>query len=400
MKKRIAGLGISLGLLLALSLVIVLPAIGCTLGGITGSATFQNEVFIGQTMDNPWWNTRHTLWVIQPEKGYKYLGTKAYIWGFWTGINEKGFSWAGSFIPTTDSGTPVGPGTVGKDEIGPMLLEKCETVYDAIDLLNTITFNETFSTRNAILADAQGNLALVEISYTKVNVETLTKDGYIYRANHFTSPEMIGMNVDPYSDVWNSWTRYNRGKAWFENWLATHKPIGKANNKMRIEDFLSPKDGYWSYVYEMFQNDKNWGPGTVGVMQPKKLTYWFNYGWPGGNLPQKSLELNQINQNMTWGAFIPFYLPELPPGQYTTELGQLTPLAIQYLFSHFTSKVQRTPAWVNYQSEDSLQPYYKPAEDIASPSGYTPKDNPFGPGGMIGIWGENIGFTPCPLNCP
>ncbi|MEM3702915.1 MAG: hypothetical protein QXX79_00615 [Candidatus Bathyarchaeia archaeon] len=105
---------------------------------------------------------------------------------------------------------------------------------------------------------------------------------------------------------------------------------------------------------------------------------------------------------MTWGVFIPFYLPELPPGQYTTELGQLTPLAIQYLYAHFSSTLQRSPAWYKYQSVDPMKPYYKPPEDVKSPDGYTPKYNYYGPGGFIANWTREEGLIPytCPKGCP
>jgi hypothetical protein len=390
--KRIAFVAAFLAVGLAFLLAVISPAaIACTLGGVTGSIAEDHDVFIGQTMDNPWWHTRHTLWVVQPKHGYKYLGTKAYIWGFWTGINEKGFSWAGSYIAVNDKGDPSG---INRFDIGPMLLEKCVTVYDAIEIIKKSKRSDDFPTRNAIMADAQGNLALVEISYTKVNVETLTRDGFVVRTNTFTSKKMWDVNQDPNTTYFATSERLARGYEWFDKWFSQkhHKKIG-------VDDFFSPLDGYWSYVYAPLQSTPDWGPGTVGVMQPKKLTYWFNYGWPGGNLPPKNLETHQINQNMTWGAFLPFHLPEMPPGQYTTELGQLTPLAIQYLYSHFNSKPQRTPAWVNYQSADPLAPYYKPAEDIASPDGYAPKDNPFGPGGFVGTWNETDGFKPCTA-CP
>jgi len=385
-------MGVCLGIFLVFSLMVIVPAIACTLGGITGSATFQHEVFIGQTMDNPWWPTRHTVWVIQPENGYKYLGTKAAIWGFWTGVNEKGFAWAGAAVSARDKADadPNGPGLL---EIGPMLLEKCATVYDAIAILNDQKRKADFPTRNAILADALGNLALVEISYGKINVETLTMDGYVVSANHYVSDVMKPLGYTPSA---SSIDRLNRGYEWFANWFAKKPPKGK--NKMRIENFFSPKDGFWSYVYQTRQDSLTSGPGSVGVLQPMQLTYWFSYGWPGGNLPTKANELRQICQNMTWGAFIPFHLPEMVPGQYTTELGGLTPLGIQYVVSHFSRHIQSTPAWVNYQSEDPMEPYYKPAEDM-SPSGYTKKENPFGPGGFVGVWTSSEGFKPC-TSCP
>lgn len=374
----------------------------CTLGGVTGKMAEKHQIFFGQTCDNAWWPTRHTLWVIEPENGYKYIGTKAYIWGFWTGMNEKGFGWAGAAVGTRDQDPDsTAP---GKFEIGPLLLENCASVNEAIEMLRGIlndygAFGPDLPTRNAIMGDAKGNLALVEISYQKINVETITKNGYVVRTNHFISDEMKGLDYrpDPYYCE-----RYERGQQWFINKLWKSDPqwpwysMRKASNrKIKVEDLF----GYLSYVYLTRLDSPTSGPGTCMIMEPKTLTYWFTYGWPSGNLPTKELENRQISQNMTWGTFIPFYLPELPPGQYTTELGQLTPLGVQYLYSHFSHKQLRSPAWTRYQSEDSMAPFYKPEEDIASPDGYLPKENPFGPAGYVGTWSSREGFIPYDEEC-
>lgn len=394
---------------ICLALMLVLPFLSgcasstneevpaCTLGGATGSWTTDipaseksqgkipsnkkhSDIFFGQTMDNPWWPTRHTVFVIQPEDGYKYVGTKAYIWGFWTGINEKGFGWAGAYVGVRDTPDPEG---IDRFDIGPLLLAGCANVDEAIELLDGLPRSSDFPCRNAIMGDAEGNLVLVEISYEQINVETLINDGYVVRTNHFISDEMKGLDYkdDPYYCE-----RFERGNEWFE----------EVQTPLNVEDFFD----YFAYVYQTRQDDPRSGPGSTCVIQPKELTYWFSYGWPGGNLPPEELELRQLNQNMTWGAYIPFYLPELTPGQYTTELGQLTPLGVQYVMSHFSSDLQSPPAWLKYQSEDPMEPFYKPAEDIVSPDGYTPKENPFGPGGMIGTWTGDDGFIPYIIPSP
>lgn len=291
-------------------------------------------------------------------------------------MNEKGFGWVGAAVGTRDRDS-ADPDGIDKFEVGPLLLENAATVDEAIELLEETPRNRDFSTRQIIMGDAEGNLALVEISYTQINVETLINDGYVVRTNHFISEEMKGLDykTDPYYCE-----RLERGNEWFED----------VQTPLTVEDMFD----FFAYVYQTRQDSTSGGPGTIGVIQPKKLTYWFSYGNPGGNLPTKELELRQINQNMTWGTYIPFYLPELTPGQYTTELGQLTPLGVQYVMSHFSSDQQRSPAWLKYQSDDPMLPFYKPAEDIVSPDAYAPKENPFGPGGMIGTWTRNDGFIP------
>ena len=350
---------------------------GCTLVGCTGSVAANDEIFFGSTMDNAWWPTRHTVWVVQPENGYKYIGTKAAIWGLGTGMNEKGFGYTGAAVSSTEEQDPEADITMFN--LGPILLESCATVPEAIEALKKMKFGKDFWTRNWILGDAEGNIALVEISYRTMNVETLTKDGYVVRTNHWISDVMKGLDKkeDPYFCE-----RLEAGIQWFEE--------QKKYTKVHVDHMFQ----WLGYVYQSRQNDPASGPGNCMVAQPKATTYWFTYGWPGGNLPPTELKDRQICQDMTWGVWIPFYLPELPPGQYTTELGQLTPLAIQYLFSHFSWDLQRSPGWYKYQSVDPLKPFYKPAEDVASPDGYAPKPNPYGPGGRVGTWTREDGFVP------
>lgn len=376
MKNRLMSLFIFFTLVLSMVVVFgVFYAHACTVAGVTGEKA-GGDVFFGQTMDNPWWPTRHTLWVIQPECGYKYIGTKAEVWGLWTGMNEAGFGWVGAFVESHDKPDPNG---IDRFKVGPLLLENAKTVKEAIQILERTPRSRDFPTRNALMGDALGNLALVEISYEKTNVYELIRNGYIVATNHSLSGKIKGFGEEksPESEL-----RYKRGTEWFEE--RKNIPV------IHPEDMFD----FWSYVYMPLQNDPVSGPGTGCLIQPKEQIYWFTYGWPGGNLPTPDLEKRQICQNMTWGVWIPFHLSELPPGQYTTELGQLTPLGMQYLYSHFHDKQQRSPAWFRYQSIDPMKPYYKPAEEMLSPSGYTPKENPYGPGGMLGQWTPEEGFKP------
>jgi hypothetical protein len=350
---------------------------GCTLVGATGSVVANDEMFFGSTMDNSFWPTRHTVWVIQPEHGYKYIGSKAAIWGLGTGMNEMGFGYTGAAVSSVEAKDPESDITMFN--LGPILLESCATVPEAIEALEKMTFGEQFWTRNWILGDAEGNLALVEISYQTMNVETLTKDGYVVRTNHWTSDVMKSLDKreDPYFCE-----RLEAGIQWFEE---EHK-----YTRIQVGEMFQ----WLAYIYQSRQDNPSSGPGNCMVAQPKARTYWFTYGWPGGNLPPTELKDRQICQDMTWGVPIPFYLPELPPGQYTTELGQLTPLAMQYVMSHFSLDLQQSPAWYKYQSVDRLKPFYKPAEDVASPDGYAPKPNPYGPGGRLGTLTRDDGFVP------
>jgi len=353
---------------------------GCELIGVTGRAARDDAIFFGIGLDNPWWPTRPTVWVIQPVSGYKYIGIKCGRWGL-DGMNEKGFGFTCAYVEATDSPNP--DGYITYLNLGPLLLERCANVIEAIEFLKSVEgeLSPEFWPRNQIMGDAEGNLALVEISYGKVYVETLTKDGYVVRTNHFVSDEMKDLDTTP--DDFQC-ERLARGYEFVEERLK--------NSRLGVQDLF---DGF-AYMTQILLTDVKGGTVGAVVMEPKKLTYWFTYGWPGGNLPPLELRDRQICQDMTWGVAIPFYLPELPPGQYTNELGALTPLGIQYLYAHFSPELQRSPAWFKYQSVDPTALWYKPAEEVASPNGRTPRWNPYGPGGRPGTWTPDEGYIPPP----
>ena len=354
-------------------------SMGCTLGGITGSRADGNT-FILQTTDNAWWPTRHTLFVIEPEYGYKSIITKSGKWGCSNGLNSMGFS---ILVAAVGSKEPLPlDGDISMFEFGPELLKNCANVDEAIQMLKKFKYTDPMWTRNLIMADAEGVIAIAEISNQTTNIETYTKDGYVVRTNHWISDKMALLGTKEVGFVCD---RYNRGLEWFE-------VVNKDTSTFRVEDLFD----YAAYVYAPRQGNQTGGPGAVLAIEPKKGIFWFTYGNPGGNLPTKELENWQTNQDMTWGVYIPFELKELPPGQYTTEIGHLTPLAIQYLYSHFSPELQRSPNWYKYQSVDPLKPFYKPAEDVASPNPYTSKENPYSPAGKPGTWTVEEGFIPAP----
>ena len=73
--------------------------------------------------------------------------------------------------------------------------------------------------------------------------------------------------------------------------------------------------------------------GTVAaeVYDPAHLTFWFTYGWPDGDAKSSNPSFDGANKN-TWGAWIPFILPEMTEeGYYTDWNGNITPLGARYL---------------------------------------------------------------------
>lgn len=362
----------------------------CTVCGITGASAKDNHIFFGQTMDNPFWPTRHVIFVVQPEDGYKYIGTTADIWGFSTGLNEKGFG-LGSASASIEEDEPLDPrGDVNTFKFGPMLLSRCENVREAIEMIKGFKIGAPFFNRNLIMGDATGELVLVEVGSKHLVVETITNNGYVVRTNHWVSripeyPEQV-CRQEQWSDPYVRWNltcdRLERGRQWFET------KLGNCKDGIAIEDIMYD---LFPFLYIPMLGQTDWGPTACFLVEPKTLTYWFTYGWPGGNLPPDELENRQICQNLTWGIWLPFRLSELIPGQYTTELGQLMPLSIQYLYSHFCSNQQRSPSWLNYQSDDPMKLWYRPPKDI-SPDPMRVQKNPYGPGGYVGTWTMDEGY--------
>ncbi len=70
-------------------------------------------------------------------------------------------------------------------------------------------------------------------------------------------------------------------------------------------------------------------------MDPARLLFWYNYGWPCGQAPEYPEQ--QKYQERSWGAYLPFFLPLLADGEYVTTDGRLTPLAVRYLADRITA---------------------------------------------------------------
>ena len=68
-----------------------------------------------------------------------------------------------------------------------MLLGQAASVAEAIEMLES---NQRAIHGNFLLADAAGEIALMEVGTQKLNTETRTADGWLARTNHWVSPEM------------------------------------------------------------------------------------------------------------------------------------------------------------------------------------------------------------------
>lgn len=269
--------------------------------------------------------------VKEPANGYKFVGTKIIAppppveWSnmITRGLNEKGFAYTWQYCATTEKPPLEG---MSYSEFGKLFLESCATVEGGIEFIRSITPSNIHG--NFYLADAKGEVAIVEISHRRINVAFNTTDEIMGWANTYFSPEMselnpLGAEAQPSSRV-----RSERIIELIE--------IYKGEIDMKtLHKIFSDHEGRKQTGYSICQHDvsleeiSKYGTVSSEIMQPKQLIFWYCYGWPCGEAPEDPAY--QLYQNASWGFYLPFYLPELKEGNHTTLSGELTPLAIGYL---------------------------------------------------------------------
>jgi hypothetical protein len=304
--------------------------LSCTELVATGNATFPpNKTYIGGTSDDPW-NTRTVILVREPSNGYKFIGTKLIAsspvdWSNMVtrGLNEKGFAYTWQYCATTEEPPPEG---MNYSEFGNLFLKSCTTVEEGIEFIRSITPSNLHG--NFYLADAKGEVAIVEVSYKQINVAFRTTDGAMGWANTYFSRKMDRLNPAKAKALPSNLVRAERITELIKRYS------GRINMST-LHQIFSDHQGRNEIGYSICQHDVPAGKisksGTVSseLIQPKQLTFWYCYGWPCGESPEDPA--HQLYQNGSWGFYLPFYLPELEEGNYTILSGELTPLAIEYL---------------------------------------------------------------------
>lgn len=301
----------------------------CTIGAATGSATRIGEPIVFSNSDDPF-STRTRLVVVQPDEGYRFIGTQiispppsvSFNEMHTRGLNEAGFAytWA-SVMPETEPNDRTAIG-IPLDQFGRLLLSQARTVSDAIDLVER--YPRAYH-GNYLFADASGEIALVEISTKSMHVETRTIDGVIARSNHWISPEMTPIGRDHISPGESSHHRYQRATTLIE---AQQGSIDAES----LRAITSDHEGRDTIGYSICAhgNENRWG-GSVSseIIEPRQGRFWYCYGWPCGSEPESPE--HQQYQDRSWGTYLPFDLADLQPGEYVTIDGRLTGLGIRSL---------------------------------------------------------------------
>ncbi len=134
----------------------------------------------------------------RPQDGYKFLGNSTSFIQMEDGINEHGLAVAINFLMTKTYKVGLNTGMIVRN-----ILESCKTTNDAISFIKSIPIA---TTQNIMLADAKGNLAVVECSPEKVAVRK--SDEFLISTNEFILPEMMNEHNNPQDNWYRSHDRY------------------------------------------------------------------------------------------------------------------------------------------------------------------------------------------------
>lgn len=122
-----------------------------------------------------------------PKDGYCSIGHSDIFVGRDDGINEKGLVIALTGVRPKN---PVKPG-INFLLATRCIIDKCANLKEAIETISDFQFTRT---NNYLLADREGNMAVVEASQDRVRTRR-PKDGerFIVCTNHFLHSEMLEM---------------------------------------------------------------------------------------------------------------------------------------------------------------------------------------------------------------
>ncbi len=306
--------------------------LGCTIAAATGVATRDDGPLLMSTSDDPFM-TRTRLIVEAPANGHRFIATQIISpppivsWSnmHTRGVNEAGFAYTWSYVtPALEPSEATAIG-VPYYQWGSLVLSQAAQVDDALELLGR--YPRAFH-GNFLFADASGEICLVEVGTETIHVAERTRSGWIGRTNHWTSAVKTSTEDAPLSC--SSCHRLSR----------LHVLLQELDGDIDIEGLMGicrdhagrdQSEISYSICAHGHRDEEPVGFGTVSseVSDPKARVLWYCYGWPCGEAPTQPNY--QPYQGFSWGAYLPFALMELEPGEYVTTNGRLTPLAMRYL---------------------------------------------------------------------
>jgi len=141
------------------------------------------SVFMGRNYDMCYRFKDHLeSYLTMPEGGFWSLGNSDTFVGREDGVNEKGLA-----IAMSGTVAQIAPG-IGFPIAARYVLDKCATVKESVRFLTEIPH---YSTISYLLADADGEMAVVEASPKRTAVRKPQQGDFLVSTNHFIHPEML-----------------------------------------------------------------------------------------------------------------------------------------------------------------------------------------------------------------
>lgn len=151
------------------------------------AVTDGERVFMGRNYDMYYRFKDHLeSYLTMPDKGYWSLGNSDIFVGREDGVNERGLAAAMSGIVAH-----ISPGIAFHVGIR-YILDRCATVKEGIEFLTEIPH---YSTISYLLADASGQMAVVEASPQRTVVRSPGGEGFVVSTNHFVHPKMLDISI-------------------------------------------------------------------------------------------------------------------------------------------------------------------------------------------------------------
>jgi hypothetical protein len=314
---------------------------GCTLVGATGKATKDGKVYVASTSDNAYIRgPRKPIYVGIPEKGYKFVATPCIVQDppgnyFDVGsdrfMNEKGFSCTRAWV---DPDEPIASNAISRIDWFIKMATTVATVEEAIKYAKE-TPKGVGANGNYIFADADGNLAVVEVGFQTVHVAgrwSKNDMGICARANRYETDKMKPLDATTkVNPLYNETSPYRYEQAM--------KLLNDFSGKIDLSIMKSIVGDNKHREYppttihgrSISSHGRERGTVSAEVYDPANLTFWYTYGWPDGDHKSSNIASDGANKN-TWGAWIPFILPKLKEqGFYTDWNGYITPMGARYL---------------------------------------------------------------------
>jgi len=270
--------------------------------------------------------------VVERKVGHRFIGTQIispppvmpFDQMYTRGINAAGFAYTWASVNPATEPTFLDAIGIPYSQFGTLLLSSATTVADAIALLDA--YPRAYH-GNFLFADASGEIALVEVSTLTYHVETRISDGVVARSNHWISCEMAGIGeAEP--DESSAW-RFRRASELVRQLSGS---LDAETMRQITSDHEEREADGWS-ICAHGGGDRNWlyrgGSVSSEIMEPLARRLWYCYGWPCGSVPEDPER--QVYQDRSWGAYLPFNLDELEPGEYVTIDGRLTSRAVNFL---------------------------------------------------------------------